>query len=132
MKKVSTGVIYRLFKDGDKDTIIRKTNIRTFCQQKSLDYIISQGKMLVDMKSFLNALNPKHYKASKTFPRLRTKISAQHEWNAHHRTKIKHHIIDCICNSGKVNLYKHGRTNIINYDQLEKELIETLKQKGKY
>lgn len=132
MKKVSTGIIYRLFKNEDKDTIIRKTNIRTFCQQKILDYIISQGKMLVDMKDFLNALNPKHFKANKTFPRLRTKISAQYEWNAHHRTKIKHHIIDCICSSGKVNIYKHGRTNIINYNQLEKELIEVLKQKGKY
>lgn len=34
MKKVSTGIIYRLFKNEDKDTIIRKTNIRTFYQQK--------------------------------------------------------------------------------------------------
>lgn len=88
--------------------------------------------MLVDMKDFLNALNPKHYKVNKIFPRLRTKISAQHEWNAQHRIKIKHHIIDCICNSGKVNIYKHGRTNIINYDQLEKEIINKLKLNRKY
>ena len=132
MKKESTGKIYRYIKSVDKDTIIRKTNMRTFCQKENLDYTICQGKMLINKESFLKALNPKGLTKSKPFPRLRTKFSAQKEWNAHHRKKIKHYIIDCICDSGKVFVYKHGNRNIINYDQLEQELIRILKEKGEY
>ena len=132
MKKESTGQIYRYIKSVDKDTIIRKTNMRTFCQKENLDYTICQGKMLINKESFLKALNPKGLTKSKPFPRLRTKFSAQKEWNAHHRKKIKHYIIDCICNSGKVFVYKHGKYNIINYDELEEELIKELKRRNKY
>ena len=69
---------------------------------------------------------------SEKLPRLRSKITAQKEWNAHHRKKIKHHIIDKACESGNVFVYKHGQKNIINYDELEKELIRVLKEKGQY
>ena len=132
MKKKTTGQIYRFIKSIDKDTIIRRVNMRAFCEKQNLDYTICQGKWLIDMDCFLNALNPKQYTEGKPFPRLRTKITAQNEWNANHRTKIKHHIIDCICNSGKVFVYKHGKYNIINYDQLEQELIAELKRRNKY
>lgn len=132
MKKKTTGEIYRYIKSIDEKTIVRRTNMRTFCQKHNLDYTICQGVMLIDINSFLNALNPNQYTESIKFPRLRTKISAQKEWNAHHRKKIKHYIIDCICDSGKVFVYKHGRHNIINYDQLEQELIKELKRRNKY
>lgn len=46
--------------------------------------------------------------------------------------KIKHYIIDCICNSGKVFVYKHGKHNIINFDELEEELIKELKKQNQY
>lgn len=132
MKKKTTGEIYRYIKSIDENTIVRRTNMRTFCQKHNLDYTICQGVMLIDINSFLNALNPNKYTESIRFPRLRTKISAQKEWNAHHRKKIKHYIIDCLCDSGKVFVYKHGRHNIINYDQLEQELIKELKRRNKY
>ena len=132
MRKSTTGEIYRLIKCIDNDTIIRKTNMRTFCKKENLDYTVCQGKWMIDMDSFINTLNPKHIKRSTPFPRMRTKISAQREWNATHRRKIKHYIIDCICASGKVFVYKHGKYNIINYDQLEKELINELKRRNEY
>lgn len=132
MKKKTTGEIYRYIKSIDEKTIVRRTNMRTFCQKHNLDYTICQGVMLIDINSFLNALNPNQYTESIRFPRLRTKISAQKEWNAHHRKKIKHYIIDCLCDSGKVFVYKHGRHNIINYDQLEQELIKELKRRNEY
>ena len=132
MKKKTTGEIYRYIKSIDEKTIVRRTNMRTFCQKHNLDYTICQGVMLIDINSFLKALNPNQYTESIKFPRLRTKISAQKEWNAHHRKKIKHYIIDCICDSGKVFVYKHGRHNIINYDQLEQELIKELKRRHEY
>lgn len=87
---------------------------------------------MIDIDIFLEAINPKKTKKSVPFPRMRTKASAQREWNATHRRKIKHFIIDCICASGKAFIYKHGRTNIINYDQLEQELIKELKRKNEY
>ena len=46
--------------------------------------------------------------------------------------KIKHHIVDKICDSGAVKVYKYGKNNIINYDELEQELIRILKYKNIY
>ena len=103
-----------------------------FLYKENLNYTIYQGKILINKECFLKALNLKGLTKSKPFPRLRTKFSAQKEWNAHHRKKIKHYTIECICDSGKFFVYKHGNRNIINYDQLEQELIIILKEKGKY
>ena len=132
MKKLTSGQLCRYIKSIDKDSVVERRNVRQFCKKENLDYTVCQGKWLIDLNSFVKALNPKNYKEGKPFPRLRTKISAQKEWNAHHRRKIKHYIIDCICNTGKVFVYKHGRQNIINYDQLEQELIKELRKRGKY
>lgn len=132
MKKMTTGEIYKIFKQYDKDTVIRRTNMRYFCKKVNVKYTICQSKWLIDFNDFLNKLNPKGYTERKRLPRLRTKITAQLEWNSKHRKKIKHHIIDKICDSGKVFVFKHGRYNIINYDELEKELIRILRENGKY
>lgn len=132
MKKMTTGEIYSIFKQYDKDTVIRRVNMRYFCKERNIKYTICQSKWLIDFNEFLSELNPKGYTERKKLPRLRTKISAQKEWNSKHRRKIKHHIIDKICESGKVFVYKHGRYNIINYDELEKELIRILREKDKY
>lgn len=132
MKKLTSGQLCRYIKNIDEKSIVERKNVRYFCEKENLDYTICQGKWLIDLECFVKRLNPKGYTESKPFPRLRTKISAQKEWNAHHRKKIKHFIIDCICDSGKVFVYKHGRHNIINYDQLEAELIRVLKEREKY
>ena len=94
MKKLTSGQLCRYIKSIDKDSIVERRNVRYFCAKEKLNYIICQDKWLIDLNSFVNALNPKGYTESKPFPRLRTKISAQKEWNAHHRKKIKKHIID--------------------------------------
>ncbi len=106
--------------------------MRYFCKERNIKYIICQTKWLIDFNEFLSELNPKGYTERKKLSRLRTKIGAQLEWDSKHRKKIKLHIIDNICNSGKPFVYKHGRINIINYDELEQELIKILKEKGKY
>lgn len=131
-KKKTTGYIYREFLKQDEDTMIRKTNMRSFSKQKGVKHTICQKKWLIDMQDLISKLNPKGITEHKTLPRLRTKISAQNEWNAHHRTKIKHQIIDQICDAQKVFVYKHGRTNVINYDELEQELTKVLKGNGMY
>lgn len=132
MKKLNTGEIYRAFKLRDKDTVIRKLNLRMFAEANNIKHTICENYWLIDFEDLLNTLNPKKYTENKTLPRVRTKIGAQKEWNATHRTKIKHYIIDTICDSGKVFVHKHGRHNIINYDELEQEIIKRLKEKGKY
>ena len=130
MKKLTTGQIFRLIKEQDNETIIRRTNMRTFCEKENLDYTICQERWLINLDDFLKALNPKQYKSGIKFPRLRTKIGAQKEWNSKHkRQKIKHFIIDKICDSGRVFVYKHGRYNIINYDELEVEIKKELERK---
>ena len=64
MKKQVTGEIYRYIKSIDEGTIIRRTNMRTFCQKHNLDYTICQVIMLIDINSFLNALNTNQYTES--------------------------------------------------------------------
>lgn len=132
MKKLNTGEIYRAFKQQDSDTIIRKLNLRMFCAKENIKHTICEHYWLIDFNDLMTKLNPKNITETKTLPRLRTKKTAREEWNKCHRKKIKHYIIDCICDSGKVFVYKHGRHNIINYDELEQELIKVLKEKEKY
>ncbi len=132
MKKMTTGQIFRLFIEQDSETIIRKTNMRHHCIKNNLDYTICQDKWLIDCENFINSICAKKFTESIKLPRLRTKITAQREWNKTHRTKIKHHIIDVICDNNRVFVYKHGRHNIINYDELEQELIKELKKRNKY
>ena len=132
MKKCTSGDIYREFIKQDKDTVLRRLNLRYFVRDSKINHIISQSKWLIDFDDFMDKINPNKIEKACEMPRLRTKISAQNEWNKHHRKKIKHHIIDCICNSGKVTVRKHGRYNLINYDELEKEIKTILKDKGKY
>lgn len=132
MKKSTSGEIYRAFKEVDKDTIIRRTNLRYFAKENDIDYYTTEGIWFVDFNQFLQKVNPKNIPSQQTLPRLRTKISAQREWNKKHRRKIKHHIIDVICASGKVRVFTLGKRNIINYDELEQEIKRILKEKNKY
>lgn len=132
MKKLNTGEIYRAFKLRDEETVIRRLNLRMFCDKENVKHTIWQHYWLIDFDDLMTRLNPKGYFEPVKLPRIRTKIGAINEWNAHHRKKIKHYIVDCICDSGKVFVYHNGRHNIINYDELEKEIIKRLKDKGKY
>lgn len=132
MKKLTSGQLCTFLKNADKECIFERKNVRYFCKKENLDYTICQGKWLIDLESFIKAINPSKQKERKSFPRMRTKRTALIEWNSKHRTKIKHHIIDRICDSGKIFVYKHGRYNIINYDQLEVEIIEELRRKKEY
>jgi hypothetical protein len=116
----------------DDNSIVRRTNMRTFSKQENLKYTICQNKWLIDFDDFYKTVNPKHLTENTLLPRLRTKIAAQNDWNANHRTKIKHHILDKICDAKKCFVYKHGNYNIINYDELENVIIKLLKNKKKY
>jgi len=132
MKRYTSGDVYRAFKKADNGTMLRKLNSRYFTKKMKIKYFVSQNVWFIDFNDFMEKINPRHIDKQSSLPRLRTKISAQNDWNAHHRTKIKHHIIDQICDAGKVFVYKNGRYNIINYDELEQELIKELKHKGKF
>ena len=132
MKKKTSGEIYRLIKEIDNETVIRRLNVRQFVERNNLNYVVTQHKWLIDLDDLLKALNPKDIQETQKFPRMRSKKTAIEEWNKTHRKKIKHHIVDKICDSGKVFLYRSGRHNIINYDQLEEELIRILKEKEEY
>ena len=132
MKKISSGYIYKTFKKEDKDTAIRRLNVRNFAKAYNVDHTVCQDKWLIDFFGFMKKLNPNHISESCEMPRLRTKIGTINEWNYAHRKKIKHHIIDKICDSGAVMVYKYGQHNIINYDEIEQELIRILKDKDQY
>ena len=124
MKMCTSGEIYRAFLSQDKYTVLRRLNLRYF-----VNHIVCQSKWLIDFDDFMEKINLNKIQNSCQMPRLRTKITAQNEWNASHRKHIKHFIIDQICASGKVSVRKHGRYNIINYDELEVEIKNVLKGK---
>ncbi len=131
MKKVTSGYICREFIKQDKDTVLRKLNLRNFIKAYNVEHTISQSNWLIDFDDFMKKINPNNIQKNYPQPKLRTKISAQNEWNRSHKVKIKHHIIDCICDAGNVTVKKHGRNNIINFCELEIELKKELKNKRK-
>lgn len=129
MKMCTSGEIYRAFLSQDKYTVLRRLNLRYFVKKYNVNHIVCQSKWLIDFDDFMEKINLNKIQNSCQMPRLRTKITAQNEWNASHRKHIKHFIIDQICASGKVSVRKHGRYNIINYDELEVEIKNVLKGK---
>lgn len=132
MKKFTASEIRSIFIDADNNTIVKCKNLRDFSKQHNVEHTVCQGSWLIDFDDFMQKVNHQNTKKTESLPRLRSKRSARDEWNAHHRKKIKKHIIDLACESKNVFVYKHGRKNIINYDELELEIIKQLKAKGKY
>ena len=131
MRITTTGNLLKLFHKYDKDTILRKRNIRKFIVD-NVKYQKCGQKFVVDGDDFMLQVNPKQIETYYPIPRIRTITSAVKEFNKTHTQQINIHIIEkCLAENKGISYYKGARLYLINYDELEKEIIKQLrKRKG--
>jgi hypothetical protein len=120
MKLVSSGDIWRIFKDADPGTIVRRPNLRRFAKENGIEHYVIGDKWLINKDEFIKALTPQGDLERQSMPRMRCIRSAVNEWNStHKRVKIDKHVIERCMASEKVFKMKRELVWIINYDQLE-------------
>ena len=116
----SSGDIYRLFKENDEHTIIRRPNCRQFCLDNNIFMDIHEKAWLIDFAPFMKALNPKKIQYHYELPRMRNIQQCVKLWNNTHRRQgkmIDKHMVERFVGDDRVFTCKYKRT-IINYDQL--------------
>lgn len=127
---ITTGKLYKLFTSSDKDTIIRMRNLRAFIKANNIEYQRISEMYLINLDDFMEKVNPKKIDKTYQIPKLRTIKSATKEFNNTHKVQISYHLIERIVASGSVSYYVTKRLYLINYIELEQEIIKILKDKG--
>ena len=131
MKIGTSGDLFRLFKASDNNTVLRRTNIRTFVKDNNINYHIVGQMWAIDYDDFLKTINPYTIDKRYEIPRIRTIASSFKEFNKTHKTQINNHMIErCLARNKNISYVKFGRLWLINYDELEPEIINQLKKKG--
>lgn len=120
----------RLFKAADKETIIRRPNLRRFARDNGVKYMVVETKWLIDIDGFMKAIAPKEFPSDSTIPRLRNIKTSVDEYNQSHEQQINKHIVEKCMKSPNAFKHLHGRKWIINYDKLETIIDEYLTKKN--
>lgn len=136
MKLVTSGVVYRMFKNEDENTIIRKANVRRIAIQLGVRHTVSARMIFLDKEEFISKVNP--YNTTEhdyVIPRIRSIVSATKEWNRnfynHSGWKLHTDEVKAIVKSSTVFRYKFGNRWLVNYDQLEPLLDAYVKERLK-
>jgi hypothetical protein len=125
---VSSEDICRLFVQTDPDTIIRKPNLRRFIRSNEIRYFtLPSGKWRIDLNNFLSVINPNGISNKTEPPRMRWHDDSVRNFSKLHPNlhatieKVEFSLL-----SDEIFKTKNGSRWIINYDQLEKQVIEDL------
>lgn len=130
MKITTTGKILDLFHKNDKDTILRKRNIRKFIVD-NVKYQKCGQHYIIDEDDFMNKVNPKQIDKYYSIPKIRTIASSVKEFNKTHTKQINIHIVEhCIKTYKNIPYHKSIRFYLINYDELEKAILIELKKRS--
>ena len=129
---ISSGELMRIFLNADRDTIIRRPNLRRFAHDNDIRYIITNGKWLIDHKQFFKKVNPRRISEPATMPRLRCLRDCVTQINTDYTNrKIDKATVSRYMKSKLVTRYFHGNTWFINYDELEKVLLKKVRINSK-
>ena len=125
---VSSGDIWRAFRNQDQDTPIRKLNIRYFIAKNNLPYFISPNtKWQIDYPAFLQKLNPRNICEHASLPRIRNHDYIVDNFaKTHPQLRVTRDMVEFAILSDKVFKTNHGRRWLINYDQLERQVFADL------
>lgn len=128
---MTSGGIYRLFLKCDGCTIIRKPNLRRFVQANGIfHFISSSGKWLIDYNEFIQKINPRRIDARVEMPRLRWHDDSIRNFKQKHPDVegASMTVAEQAFKSDRVFKTLNGQRWIINYDQLEQEILRILKE----
>ena len=129
---MTSGEIWRTFLHGDADTKLRRLNIRLFVKEQGIWYFIAPTrKWVIDFNAFMEKVNPRHINERVEIPRLRWHDDSVRNFKRTHPELegATMTIAEQALHSDKVFKTLNGHRWIINYDQLEQEVISILKAK---
>lgn len=129
MRFVTSGYIQRLFAEQDKQTILRRPNIRRFVLQYNVPCEQHKKAWLIDFDAFMKAIAPKKFLVQEGIPKVRRIENALKEYNASHEQKATMDDVKACLKSGNVFYYSYWGKTIVNYDELEMELKKYIKFK---
>ena len=119
MRFVTSGYLQRLFAEQDKQTILRRPNIRRFVLQYKVPCEQHKKAWFIDFNAFMKAIAPKKYPVQEGIPKVRRIENALKEYNASHKQKATMDDVKACLKSGKVFYYSYRGRIIVNYDELE-------------
>lgn len=128
---MTSGEIWRTFLAKDPDTKIRKLNIRLFVKEHDIWYFIApSNKWLIDFNGFMEKVNPRHINQRVEMPRLRWHDDSVRNFKrTHPGLPVTISIAEQAFASDRVFKTLNGHRWIINYDQLEQEVIRIINGK---
>lgn len=128
---MTSGEIYRTFLTRDADTKIRKLNIRLFVKEQGIWHFVSPSrKWYIDFNAFMEKVNPRHINERVEIPRLRWHDDSVRNFKRTHlELPVTITIAEQAFKSDKVFKTLNGHRWIINYDQLEQEVLSIIKAK---
>jgi len=128
---MTSGEIYRLFLHADNGTIIRKPNMRRFTHDNGIWHFISAcGRWIIDFNAFMESVNPRHINERVETPRLRWHDDSVRNFKrTHPELPVTITIAEQAFKSDNVFKTLNGHRWIINYDQLEKEVLRIINAK---
>lgn len=129
MRFVTSGYLQRLFAEQDKETILRRPNIRRFVLQYNVPCEQHKKAWLIDFDAFMKAIAPKKYPIQESIPKVRRIENALKEYNASHQQKTTMEDVKVCLKSGNVFYYTYRGRIIVNYEELESELKKHIKFK---
>ena len=112
-KLVTSGYIAKLFKQADKNTIIRRPNLRRFAEQNDVEYYVHDTAWLINFDDFMSKINPQGKQVKCEMPLLRNKHDSLIRFNRTHKYAVDKHTIDRCTASDNVSKFLHGRIWII-------------------
>lgn len=128
MKYVTSGYLHRLFVEKDKDTILRRPNIRRFVLQYGVPCEQHEKAWLIDFDAFMTAIALREYPPQRGIVKIRSIDNALKEYNKKHKKQATAEDVEACIFNGKVFSYSYWDRTIVNYDELETELEEYLKK----
>ena len=130
MRFVTSGYLQRLFAEQDKQTILRRPNIRRFVLQYNVPYEQHKKAWLIDFDTFMKAIAPKKYPVQEGVPKVRRIENALKEYNTSHKQNATMDDVKACLKSGNVFYYSYWDRGIVNYDELEIKLETHFNQDG--
>ena len=127
MRYVTSGYLHRLFVENDKDTILRRPNIRRFALQYGVPCEQHEKAWLIDFDAFMKAIAPKEHPSQRGIVKIRSIDNALKEYNKKHKKQAAMEDVEACIFNGKVFSYSYWDRTIVNYDELEAELEEYMK-----
>lgn len=122
MRFVTSGYLQRLFAEQDKETILRRPNIRRFLLQYNVPCEQHKKAWLIDFDAFMKAIAPKKFLVHEGIPKVRKIENALKEFNVAHKQKATMDDVKACLKSGNVFYYSYRGRTIVNYEELEIEL----------